>query len=93
MEKSAALCFSQSPPQGPVGVKAQTPALCSSLGLGDENLSHAGEAAEPHNALYSTHFDGSVGKCFWQMVMSLFSPWELTKQGQFCNKTAAVKQT
>lgn len=24
--------------------------------------------------------------------MSLFSPWESTKQGQFCNKTAVVKQ-
>lgn len=27
-----------------------------------------------HSALYSTHFDGSVGKCFWQIVINLFSP-------------------
>lgn len=27
-----------------------------------------------YRALYSTHFDGSVGKCFWQMVISLLSP-------------------
>lgn len=27
-----------------------------------------------HSALYSTHFDGSVGKCFWQMVINLFNP-------------------
>lgn len=25
-------------------------------------------------ALYSTHFDGTVEKCFWQIVISLFRP-------------------
>lgn len=28
-----------------------------------------------HRALYSTHFEGSVGKCFWQIVINLFRPW------------------
>lgn len=33
-----------------------------------------------HRALYSTHFEGSVGKCFWQIVINLFSPWKYKKR-------------
>ena len=28
-----------------------------------------------YSALYSTHLDGSVVKCFWQLVINRFSPW------------------
>lgn len=41
-------------------------------GLQERLLSHA--TLRSHSALYSTHLDGSVGKCFWQMVINLFSP-------------------
>lgn len=74
-KKKNPFCFSlQSPPQVLVDVQAQTGPLPSSLGAGDGNVSPTPAPAEPHSALYSTHLDGSVGKCFWQMVMSLFSP-------------------
>lgn len=33
-----------------------------------------------HRALYSTHFEGSVGKCFWQIVINLFSPYKHKKK-------------
>lgn len=32
-----------------------------------------------YRALYSTHFEGSVGKCFWHIVINRFKPWK-TKQ-------------
>lgn len=43
--------------------------------LGAEAPCHVHTVCRSHSALYSTHFDGSVGKCFWQIVISLFSPW------------------
>lgn len=39
-----------------------------------------------HRALYSTHFEGSVVKCFWQIVINLFSPWKYKKANHWSAK-------
>ncbi len=39
-----------------------------------------------HRALYSTHLEGSVVKCFWQIVINLFSPWKYKKANHWSAK-------